>query len=750
MLGSPQQDIAWTIMEDVLSREGLLLDDTPLVLLAVAPEVIEECINDVRVPLIQQSEVLLDMATVKIPTVHCERFVDRILWPLARVKCSSSISSSLDKKQKADLLRRLRSIRRDAYRVIFTRFLSAKNAQQLAERVVQDLMTSRDFTPGDIQAEHVEQLDDEALFHYLVSCIGLCVARDDRCWPQLLWVIDELASDVAEMGNDSTPKGLKSMDRLKGLDLGNNFLFDWSDDVRERVTRDRMSIFQPLQTHGILDLFAGDAYSRRFRLFASNVARASKKDTGVNKEARQLLVEIVKLSQNLQFDSNEVARRLEELLSAVKDLPTRTALCEEILAGNHRVAEAPWANIMKLVTLQQTAECTIKYAVQLDGFHKEIALQHPAFYENHWKEIDDLIRDIMHKTLERNSLLSLAEAFDALVPSILERWTGHCEHQMLQKLADRHSGRFCVFAPDWIQKTIHSALVESKVQQAMKTVTLLFQTVAPTRHLASYPCCLLSEAIYLGDFLTLDLSKFSSGRQRIYSLTFPYFLGQDSSGGDMEDRSAKATISGLQDLYDSWKAKNAELFKRKSAVASAASYPASCALQVVLRIYESHPKLTIANPSLFLSCLCLSLSDAELYAHSSRLLDSLQVALTPTREGDSGKKWGWVPPPELALSFARELLTDLAEEVSEAVLDGDFAIGVIRSKEKGVELLSWWVRTFLQTCYDPDSTDREVFLTAEGKEQLLEIYEELRMLSCRSTEGKVRSAALRLPKAQDL
>jgi hypothetical protein len=200
-------------------------------------------------------------------------------------------------------------------------------------------------------------------------------------------------------------------------------------------------------------------------------------------------------------------------------------------------------------------------------------------------------------------------------------------------------------------------------------------------------------------------------------------------------------VPGVQALYDGWKARHAFLFTQKT-VDQTSTYSSSTALLVVLDTYKTSPKLILANPALFFSCLCLSLSDADIYSHSTNLFSALRQVLTPL-EPDK-KRAKWVPPAELTLSFAHKMLVELPGEVSDAIM-GAFSVGVTESKREAVNLLSWWSETF----FNGYARDTEL-VDAEGRERLLSVYEELRMLAIGDRDTVVRVTALeKLRKASD-
>ena len=163
----------------------------------------------------------------------------------------------------------------------------------------------------------------------------------------------------------------------------------------------------------------------------------------------------------------------------------------------------------------------------------------------------------------------------------------------------------------------------------------------------------------------------------------------------------------------------------------------------MLDTYKSAPRLILANPGLFFSCLCLSLSDADLHSHSPKLFSSLRAVLTP--RGADKKRAKWVPPAELALSFAHKMLVELPDEVADAVV-GAFNVGVTESKHEAVGLLVWWAETFFS-----GHAGCAELVDAEGRGRLLGICEELRVLAVGDGDAVVRVTALeKLRKASDL
>jgi hypothetical protein len=76
---------------------------------------------------------------------------------------------------------------------------------------------------------------------------------------------------------------------------------------------------------------------------------------------------------------------------------------------------------------------------------------------------------------------------------------------------------------------------------------------------------------------------------------------------------------------------------------------------------------------------------------------------------------------------------------------GTFSVGVTESKHEAVNLLSWWSETFFSGyAHGTELVD------AEGRERLLNLYEELRMLAIGDGDAVVRVTALeKLRKASD-
>ncbi|KAF7377902.1 hypothetical protein MSAN_00213900 [Mycena sanguinolenta] len=755
-LDSPHQDLAWYIIDKAIaSLSTLQVDNTLFVLLAVTPEVSTACVDDVLRTYLPRSPVLADMATVTIPKAHCERYVETVLWPLTQICLNTDLAESIkaDKKKAAELAERIPLIRSSSYIACFDSFLGPNNALSFAERAAKD---SRGIVDTGLESHkpgnNFGSLPEEQLFLYLTECIGRCVAQDQTCWRFLLETIDFLASRVADFQRSPTPQGHRSIKQLQALRLADNFLFHNSESLRLKVTHDRMELLKPLAEHGVEDFFATTIYQRRFNLFRAHVARILKNNTGEDTlpEARALLAEIIKLSHSCHYSFEKGMANLVDLLGVIPSASIRV-IRREILAGDHDVAEAPWVNFIQLKTLEKTYSCTPSYANELGTFHAHVATQQPTFYQQSYPSFESLIRKILNDSLAKQSQLGSREAFRILVEPVIQRQlqsNSEEEGDMIGNLFKGYPYHFFTSAPECAQSLIQDALMRARpgksdsLARAREMVALLIKHVTWTvQDSASFPAAFFLETIYSGNFLSLALDK--STHTGDATLSFPYFFGSDDpSGGDIEDRSTKSTVAAVQALYDGWKVRHGLSFLQKTGDKTS-TYSSSTALLVVLDTYETSPKLILANPGLFFSCLCLSLSDADLHSYSTKLFSSLREVLTPVEAHKKRAKW--VPPVELTLSFAHKMLVELPAEVSDAVV-GAFNVGVITGKREAVSLLIWWVETFFFS-----HANYKELVEAEGRERLLSLYEELWVLATGDGDAIVRVTALeKLPKASDL
>ncbi|KAJ7165369.1 hypothetical protein C8R46DRAFT_1098463 [Mycena filopes] len=513
-----------------------------------------------------------------------------------------------------------------------------------------------------------------------------------------------------------------------------------------------MELLRPLVEHGVESFFADIIYQRRFNIFRNHVSRVSRNGTGedILPEARSLLAENIKLSQSCHHTFEFVMAKLVDLLTIVP-FASIPILRKEILAGDHGVADAPWVNSIQLKTLEQAWSCTPRYADELRVFHAHVATQQPAFYQQNYASFESLIEKVLNAASAKESQLGSSEAFELLVNPVIERQRQGSEPagDMIVNLFNTYSYQFFTQAPKCSQGLIQDALMSARpskpdsLARATKMLALLFNHVRIRTGTdpASFPAAFFLESIYSGKFLSLALDKSSYSPDA--TLSFPYFFGSDDpSGGDIEDRSAKSTLVGVQALYDDWKARRASSLTQKTDDQSS-TYSSSIALLVVLDAYKSSPKLILANPGLFLSCLCLSLSDADLHSYSTKLFLSLRQVLTP--QTTHNKRSSWVPPAGLALSFAYKLLVELPDEVADAVV-GTFTVGATSSKLEAVRLLIWWAKTFFR-----GDARYEELVDVEGRERLLELYEELRVLAVGDGDALIRATALEeLWKASEL
>ncbi|KAJ7714141.1 hypothetical protein B0H16DRAFT_530372 [Mycena metata] len=752
VLDSPQQDLAWYIIDKaVASIDTLQADNTLFVLLAVVAEVPTASVDDVLRTYLPSSPVLSDMAKVTIPKAHCERYVETVLWPLTQIRLNADLAESIktDKKKSGELVERIPLIRSSSYIACFDSFLHPENAASFAERAAKD---SRELVDVGLQSykpnNNFGSLPEEQLFLYLTECIGRCVAQDQQCWHFLFEIIGLLASRVAYFQRDATPQGHRSIKQLHALRLADNFLFNKTEFLCLKVTHDRMELLKPLAEHGVEDFFTTTIYERRFNIFRKHVARVSKNGTSedILPEARALLAKNNKLSHSCHHTFKAGIDNLANLFTVVPSTSI-PILRKEILAGDHGVADAPWVNSIQLKTLEMAYTCTSSYAEQLGAFHSHVATQQPAFYQQNHATFKSLIHRALKDSLVKGSQLGFGEVFRLLLNPLIQRHrqnNSEEEGDMIVSLLKPYPYDFFTLAPECAQGLIQNALMRVRpgksesMARARELLALLFRRVG--QDLASFPASFFLEQIYSGNFLSLALDQ--SAHLADSTLTFPYFFGSDDpSGGDIEDRGTKSTVAAVQTLYDDWKARHASSFTQKTGDKTSA-YSSSTALLVVLDTYKTSPKLILANPGLFFSCLCLSLSDADLHSYSTQLFSSLHSVLTPVNTYQ--KRWDWVPPAELTLSFAHKMLVELPDEVSDAVV-GPFNVGVTESKQEAVKLLVWWTETFLST-----NGPYTELVDAEGRERLLSRYEELRLLAVGDGDAVVRVTALeKLRKASD-
>ncbi|KAJ7701537.1 hypothetical protein B0H17DRAFT_1045731 [Mycena rosella] len=758
-LDSPQQDLAWYIIDKATaSLSTLQADDTLFVLLAVTPEIPSACVDNVSRTHLPRSPVLADMATVTIPKAHCERYVETVLWPLTQIRLNNALAESIkaDKKKSAELAERIPLIRSSSYIACFDSFLSRDNAVSFAERAARD---SREFVDVGLESyaagDAYGNLPEELLFLYLTGCIGRCVVQNQECWEFLLETIDLLASRVADFQRGPTPQGHRSIKQLEALRLADNFFFHSSPSIRLKVTHDRMELVKPLATHGVEDFFATVIYLRRLKLTRSRAYVASKYVTGedILPEVRALLAENIRLSHSCHHSFDGGIAMLMILLGAVPSgsIPVIRA---EILAGDHGVAEAPWANSMQLTTLEKTYQSTPRYATELGAFQTHVAVHQPAFYQKSYTSFESLIRRLLEDAIVPESRLGSTAVFELVVAPVIERQReggSEDEGHMLVNLFKAFPYQFFIQAPDCAQCLVHDALVRARpgnpasLARAREMVALVIDHVSPAgRDGASFAAAFCLETIYAGTLLSLALDRAPDGMGGDGAVAFPWFFGShDPSGGDIEDRSAKATVAGVQALYDGWKARHVAAFtKPPGAHPAKSAYSSATALRVVLTTYESAPRLVVADPGLFCACLCLALSDADLHAYAATLLEALRRVLAP------GGAWGraeWVPPAELALSFARKMLVELPGEIADAVV-GEFNVGATECKCQAVALLVWWAETFFA-----GPAQYKELVEAEGRERLLGLYEELRVVAVGDGDAVVRVTALeKLRRAGDM
>ncbi|KAF5368036.1 hypothetical protein D9758_004487 [Tetrapyrgos nigripes] len=740
LLGSSQEDLAWSIILEAVGNPKLQLDDTLFTLVAVKPRTVEQH-NDVGYHVTLGSLPVLDNIAVA-------------LIPIA----VATETESMSKYDRAKLNERVTHIRQGAYSKIFFEFLTKDNAVAFAKRALEDITHSPGQPVSDTRkitsacpfcatSKLIEnQLDCYNIFTFLVNSIGRCVVRNPVAWESLVGVVDSLATLVSQMKDKPNRPGMLAYNWLNSMELGSKYLYETPNEVRTQLTQERMSLLQPLKTHDIWDQFPSVILNRQLMVFQNDATRSE--DGALKSDAVILFTNMITMSRKFVLDKPNTIKGLGMVLGSCRK-PVKSALRPEILDGGFGVSESTWQLDIKMYILGSCYEYNEEYAQLLSSFHSHVAVNELSFYQLNWKALGTLVKDLCLHTKSPNRFSSFHTT--ALNPILERDIAGSCDRLLLDYLFELMPSAFCAQLPEWVLQrtgdllTPHPASPVSKptaspsITQAVQfSKQLMLHAGAVNKNDSlTLAQCMVAESVYFGTVSNLDLKKSPEMDSSEAIITYPYFFSTDDSGGDIEDRSGKSTVAALEASYEARKANLiTRIFKSQAAVETHAS---ATTLDVMMRLYEFYPKLAIAHPSLYFSCLCLSFSSPDMLDASQKLIMSLKTVLVPNKEGESGNKWGWVPPPALALSFARKMLTEIPEEISDISLDENWTVGPIRAKTAAVDLLLWWKDT-----YKDGEGIFQKLLKIEGYDELMLEYEELKMLAWKDEDHAVQNAVTRL------
>ena len=753
-LGSTQENLAWTILQDATSNPKLVLDDALFALLAVCPVKPLTVESDVQVAYISDPGILTDMAKNAIPSQCHEMYTENVIYPLSQLGLVIPESSLNVNEKKIKVVReRLLLLQQSAYHAIFSHFLTASTAHVFAQR-------------GFDAAKKVALSDAPGvdLFPYFVYGIGKCVALDSQCWEVLYQLVNFLASAVGSPGNEPTKTSLKAIRRLDSMKLGSNMTFQSPELLTTRLTVDRMSLLEPLARYGC-DHFAMTFWERRFHLFSCKRHRVSLggQDGIISSEldeARNLLLELIRLSGDLQCDLTQLTSKTVLLMDTASAHVADT-LVEDLLSGSYGL-DFIWIKELRLEILSRRVRKTVEYARSLAAFQTLVSNYHSSFYAQHWVKIKTLVVDALKSDPLKKSVPEVCVAtlldpiFDRAESSGLD---SHILHRILETLPNvilRHR-------PQWAMEKISTVLFslnpwQTNYNACLPAIQLVeFVNTTSFQQISTLPrhdsrmnqpevsslAALLVEAIYSGALNNFDLGAVISSAQAMGpALTYPYFITNqdDGSGGDIEDRRSKAAVPQLLDRYQEWKSKYALQYLSDGVHKN--RIPPSMP-EILHHILWKFPRLALIHPSLFLSyaVLTFSGSDLDTKTKTDRVLSPLQLALTPHRQGESGTRWGWAPPLSLTLSFAQILFTETTNEVVDAVLDEYSDVASTTCKLAALKLLQWWANTLYVEGKGDLWPIVKTMVQGEGRESLMRHYDELRVLACRDNSRVVREKA---------
>jgi hypothetical protein len=756
LLGSHQENIAWTILQDAVSNPALVLDDALFALLAVHPANPLVVKSDVHTARIVDPEVLTEMAKNQIPDQCHDKYTEHVLFPLAQMWSVVPPFLDINEKQANMVDERLRRLQQSAYRIIFSQFLNGENAEVFAQRGL-DAAKSIAFS----------DTDGIDLFLYIVYGIGQCVALDGRCWGPLCQLIDFLANAVGSPAKEPTKTSLKAIRRLNAMNLGSNMTFQNPHFVAEKLTVDRMSLLEPLIKYEC-DHFSVTFWERRFYLFSCQRRRFLLKNplgvlTSELDDARSLLLELTRLGGELQYELENLKTKTVRLIADVSD-PVADMLVDNLLSGNHGLSDVLWINELRLHVLGRRLKKSIKYAQTLATFHTQVSNYQRTFYAQNYKALCKLIESVLtsdpqSEAVQRElTVILLDPIFNRAGSSTLDECVLHLLLKCLPYVVMCHR-------PQWVLESIHKMLFslppwevnQGTIHPVIRLVELV-NTVSIRGNSKPYTvvkpsdfsplAALLVDAMYSGNFRNFDLPGVVSGMalKQEQVLTYPYFIinEDDGNGGDMESRRSKATVAQLLQRYQKWSKKYSSLYISRT------HQPQTLpSVRIILNaILGRFPQLALIHPSLFLSYAALTFGESGLDTKTKidSVLSTLQSILEPKRQGESGALWGWAPPLSLALSFVHILFTDTANDVAEAVLDGHANTEYLTCKLAAIQLLEWWANTFYGTSKRDQGFWQLVIAMerGEGRVGLLEQYDELRMLACRDESRIVREKAFTL------
>jgi hypothetical protein len=755
MLGSKQEDLAWTILHDAISNHALLLNDALFVLLAVQPTKPSAESFDVQIAYISDPNVLTEMAQNIIPDECHHTYAESVLFPLSQL--SPDVVQALEgiSDKEAKLVReRLQLLQQSAYHVIFSCFLTVSNSQAFAKRA---LDAAKNVALPDIPGFD--------LFPYLVYGIGKCVGFDPQCWDVLCQLVDFLASAVGGSAAQPTRTSLKAIQRLRAMNLGSNMTFQKPERTKNQLRVDRMSLLEPLVTRGC-DHFMVTFWERRFYLFSCERQGISSENPNEAlaelAKARGLLLDLTNLAAELQYDLAELKSKTLALIGATSDT-TANALVEDLLSGAHGLSDVIWINELRLLVLSRRLRKS-RYAQPFAAFQTHVSNYHRLFYGQHWKEFSKLIRSTLSSKSRSESLEK--ELVSTLLDPIFDREESSAlDSLILRDLLDNIPDILLRHRPQWAVNSVNKMLSslqswEMDPSTRLPAVRLIefVNTISnqaqvsvhkTAKHSGFSPvAALMVHSIYLGTLRFFDLAKVisDSASKADPVLAYPYFvIGQDDgSGGDIEDRRSKSTVPQLLDRYEGWREAHVSRYIPNGTYKS--QIPPSVLL-ILGDVLSHFPRLLLVHPSLFLSYAALTFGSSHLDAQTKihTVISHIQNVLAPNRQGESGTRWGWAPPISLALSFAEVLFTETANEVAEGALDDCAYVGSRVCKLAAMQLLEWWGGMF----YGPAGTNGLVQLAksmeqGEGREVIMRQYDDLRVLGCSDGSRVVREKAFNL------
>ncbi|KAG0345656.1 hypothetical protein BG004_003360 [Podila humilis] len=711
---SDDVDWIWQVLVETANSDTHKKSGAALVLVATCPS---ETLKTKDIPDVPghidrtavANATLSDLAVVKIPEVHVNRYVDEILIPMA-----SKISDPDDEE--------LVEVRNLALQCLVgdSRWITATNAARLAkEWRTEATKLSLEEDPKELWQLYV---------HGVRKCIGREVAGAQASgqeamvsWRELIGLIQDLASRFVDKSLTRTQRR-KAFARIEILNLGWNFMFQGFDKVDASVFHGKESdLMQPLMDKALEAAMWKTAIAREIQVFKPSKPMT---EAEIEQGILEILLRIAHFSNQYVTRADLVSSWVGTLFNKYSAIRVRKFFIATLLEPREELMD--WVHLSDATFAVLIHVSRVASLSDISHFiEREATQDYATFYWTNHTRIGTLLSAEMNRLLMSSPDLTLSDKNAKLIKTAVEPlvkraqvqgWTQGVDAKIVKTLTLNNSITVMhTLFPHLVGPMMHNYIVNvaQNIIQDNNMYAYLTQFVStPSTAMAKQSrqavhnpfwetlfglpplTALVLEAFMNSGLEDLDLTNALSSHnvpdEVLYGYLYPFQAISDKTA-DFKGHDNPKTLKHVKARWNDMMTKYGSSFKTvERGVAGSRSRTLSpLAVHAyrthTMQLMEEYPKFVAIRPFEYLEHVRLNLTAPGSTLSVVKVAEQISAAFKPEQEGSDRLTYGWAPPLSLALDLIEYLMKEIRAEVE--IEDGGDSVRETNGGPRGVEAL---------------------------------------------------------------